>query len=500
LKEVDYAASLNKRFAPIVCRRLADDAVPEPLRRLNFIFFDDLAVFETGADRLAEALHTDIGWIRQHTDFGEAARRWTAAGRPGGLLLRSPVLDEAERWIASRPRGAPEPTAETQTYVIESRRGTSRRRNILTGSLAAGLVVALALAGVAYWQRGIAVEQRQIAEQQRKRAEDTLAAATETANSLVFDLAQRFRDTVGVPAALVKDILDRAIALQKQLVASGQTTPGVLLNGSAALDESARTFLVIGDTEGALAAAEAARQIDDDLLRSGDCVTVCLDRLSVTYLRLGDAMLEMGKREDALAVYRKSLTIAALLAASDKTNTRWQRNLANGHERIGDALLKAGKLKDALTSYQNGLDIRQRLADSDKSNTEWQHDLSIGIDKVADLLGLLGRRHDALAQYWSALAIRRQLADSNKNNALWQRDVVVSYLKIGDLLNADGQREQAFAAYQRSLAVIQQLADSDKDNTSWQQPGEGRRCTIGLRQAGRSAGPVPEQPHHLSAA
>ena len=60
--------------------------------------------FEASADQLAEALQTDIGWIRQHTEFGEAARRWSAAGRPGGLLLRSPVLEVAEHWIASRPR------------------------------------------------------------------------------------------------------------------------------------------------------------------------------------------------------------------------------------------------------------------------------------------------------------------------------------------------------------------------------------------------------------
>jgi hypothetical protein len=41
LKEVAHAASLNKRFAPIMRRRVDDAAVPEVLRRLNFIFFDD---------------------------------------------------------------------------------------------------------------------------------------------------------------------------------------------------------------------------------------------------------------------------------------------------------------------------------------------------------------------------------------------------------------------------------------------------------------------------
>ena len=64
LKEVAHAASLNKRFAPIVCRRVEDGAVPEALRRLNFIFFDDPTRFEKSADRLAEALRIDIGWIK----------------------------------------------------------------------------------------------------------------------------------------------------------------------------------------------------------------------------------------------------------------------------------------------------------------------------------------------------------------------------------------------------------------------------------------------------
>ena len=112
------------------------------------------------ADRLAEALGTDIAWIRQHTEFGEQARRWAVADGSHGLLLRSPILEEAERWIAARPQNAPLPTEQTQTFIRRSRQAATRRRNVLSGSLAAGLVVALGLAGLAYWQRSIAVEQR----------------------------------------------------------------------------------------------------------------------------------------------------------------------------------------------------------------------------------------------------------------------------------------------------------------------------------------------------
>jgi hypothetical protein len=101
LKEVSYAASLNKRFAPIVCRRIEGGKVPVALRRLNFIFFDDPMRFEASADHLAEALQIDISWVRRHTEYGEASRRWVAAARASGLLLRSPSLEEAERWITS---------------------------------------------------------------------------------------------------------------------------------------------------------------------------------------------------------------------------------------------------------------------------------------------------------------------------------------------------------------------------------------------------------------
>jgi formylglycine-generating enzyme required for sulfatase activity len=154
LKEVAYAASLNKRFAPIVHRRVEDSAVPEPLRRLNFIFFDDPARFDANADALAEALQTDIGWIRQHTEFGEAARRWSVAGRPGprGLLLRSPVLEQAERWIASRPHGAPAPTEDVSAFVAESRRGAIRRRRLIQ-ALVVAFIATIAVGFVAWWNQ-----------------------------------------------------------------------------------------------------------------------------------------------------------------------------------------------------------------------------------------------------------------------------------------------------------------------------------------------------------
>jgi hypothetical protein len=89
LKEVEFAASLNKRFAPIVFRPVEDKSVPEALAKLNFIFFDEATRFEHSADQLAEALNTDIGWIRQHTGPWRASK---ALGAGQGCLGASVAL------------------------------------------------------------------------------------------------------------------------------------------------------------------------------------------------------------------------------------------------------------------------------------------------------------------------------------------------------------------------------------------------------------------------
>jgi tetratricopeptide (TPR) repeat protein len=475
LKEVAHAASLNKRFAPIVCRHTDEGAVPDPLRRLNFIFFDDPAHFEPSADQLAEALSTDIGWVRQHTEYGEAARRWALGGRKGGLLLRSPVLEEAERWIASRPRGAPEPTTETQTFVADSRRGASRRRNVLSGSLAAGLLLALVLAGLAFWQRDIAVEQRtiadqqrQFAEQQRKRAEDTLAAATTTANSLVSDLAQRFKNSTGIPAALIKDILDRARALQDQLINSGQATPDLRRSEAGALDEIVNALLVIGDTTGALAAASHAQQIFADLAAANPGSTDAQRDLSVSYIKVGDAQKAQGDLASALKSYQASLAIFERLAQSNSGNLDRQIDLSTVYSKVGDVQMAQRDLPGALKSYQAAFAIAERLAQSDSGNALWQRDLSIAYNKVGDVQVAQHDLAGAMQSYRASLAVAQGLAQSDPRNAEWQRDLSVVYEMVGNVQMSQRELAGALKSYQASLAINRTLAESDLGNSGWQ--------------------------------
>lgn len=92
-------------------------------------------------------------------------------GGAAGWMLRGQDLQDAERWIASHPRGAPEPTELHRDFIAQSRRVATRRQRLTLAGSVVGAVVGFGLAGLAYWQRSIAVRQRD--ELQHQQAKDT---------------------------------------------------------------------------------------------------------------------------------------------------------------------------------------------------------------------------------------------------------------------------------------------------------------------------------------
>src|SRR6267154_2062486 len=472
-KEVAFAASLNKRFAPIVFRTVNDKSVPQELAKLNFVFFTDESRFEANADRLAQALDTDIVWIRQHTEFGELARRWKLANESPGLFLRSPVLDQAERWIASRPPNAPVPTQETQVFISGSRQAATRRRNILTGSLAAGLVISLGLAGLAYWQRGVAVEQRALAEQnealakeERDRATRNFKLAQSTAESLVSDIAQGLRNVQGMRADAVRKILDTSRGTFDQLAASAPDDPTLQRSRGIMLAEFGTTYRTLGDLDQAQKAFRDGLAIAESLAAASPRNTLLQHDLSVAYVNVGDVDAAQGRLDDALKAYRSGLDIAVHLVAAAPNYA--ERDLSVAHNAVGDVLVVQGEFDAALGSYLNGLIVAEKLASTNPTNTRWQRDLSVSHNKVAGVLKVQGQLDNALKAYREGLAIRERLAAADRSDTGWQRDLAVGYGNIGNILVTQRRFDEAQEAFRSALGIAERLAAAAPTNTGLQ--------------------------------
>ena len=141
------------------------------------------------------------------------------------------LTDEREEPIAAdaRPQGDGKDIAKLKLVAgllgvgLDEivRRAERARRQRLRNWIGALALLTVTFAGLAVW----AEINRQEADRQRQNAVTSLNAATRTSNELIFDLAMRFRNQMGVPSALVRDILGRAQKLQGELTASGQTSP-----------------------------------------------------------------------------------------------------------------------------------------------------------------------------------------------------------------------------------------------------------------------------------
>jgi tetratricopeptide (TPR) repeat protein len=333
-----------------------------------------------------------------------------------------------------------------------------RRALRLALSAIAALVLFLALAG---WQWTVA-------RAQRNRAEHNLALATETANGLVFSLAQKFRTAAGVPAAVIADILSRAQKLQSQLSAGGETAPDLRRSQAAALDQTADTPLTIGDTKGALAVAIQARDIVQALLAADPGNTDYQHGLSIADDWVGRVLAVQGDLAGALAAYRDGLVVTKALVQKDPGNTDWQRGLSVSDNKIGDMLEAQGDLGGALAAYRDGLAIMNALAQKEPGNTQWQHDLSMSDEEIGSAQYAQGDFPGALQSYRAKHEIISRLAQKDPGNTEWQRDLAVSDEMIGNTLHEQGDLTGALAAYRDCLAIIMILAQRDPGNAEWQ--------------------------------
>ena len=134
--EVNEAERLSKRILPVVIRDPDPELVPGRIKRLNYIFLRNAGEWSRGLPMLADALRTDIDWIREHTRMAELAAYWEGGGRAEEHLLRGAALTVAERWLSERPREAPDTTELQRAFLQASRLGEQKRLEQETTRLA----------------------------------------------------------------------------------------------------------------------------------------------------------------------------------------------------------------------------------------------------------------------------------------------------------------------------------------------------------------------------
>lgn len=391
--EVDLAASLNKRIAPVVIEDVEGSAVPPLLSRLNFILCTERDPFEPAIERLVSALLTDIDWIREHTRLAGLAQRWDRAGRPAHLLLRGQDILDAERWRDMRPAKAPDVTGEHSAFVSESRHGASRRQRYwIVGSLSVTIATAV-LAIFAYFQSIEAERQRDVAEIERIRAEEQRARAEEqqqvAEQRLREVLLERLQRTLADgETSLAEGHVEAAArdALEALDVVEGIGDHALLerperLARRVLLDSRSRGYLE-GNIADLLDPNMPKSRLTETVMWLQDERTVLQDLLSRVYLEVEDAPVGEG----ALALARERLRLWSL--RSGDASFTLDGISAAGFRRDGMAAVLQTRLRVGPASQPGTFFMALNPANLGEVITEKRHDLLLYDGWMLEAAGL----------------------------------------------------------------------------------------------------------------
>lgn len=162
--EVEFAASLNKRFVTILHRPVREEKLHKAFSNIQWIDFRKHdGDFNANFSDLIRTLDLDRDHVKSHTKWLQRSLEWQEKGKTKDMLLRGSEFTIAETWLgeADTDKKQPPATDLQREFITKSRdaieaeiRKEKRQKTILKGLL--GLVSVVAL--IAVWVGAIALQ------------------------------------------------------------------------------------------------------------------------------------------------------------------------------------------------------------------------------------------------------------------------------------------------------------------------------------------------------
>jgi tetratricopeptide (TPR) repeat protein/biopolymer transport protein ExbD len=440
--------------------------------------------------------------VRRTLEPMVAEWRATPAASKADFLATSPALIGGAAQLSER-LGA-ELADDMRSFIADSLAAASRRREaertrarrIITAT-AAGLVIALCLAGLAGWQWRVASEQRQAAEGARQEAQanadralQNFHASADQAEALIVTLGGKFKTAPGVTREALSTILAEG---QRQIEALANQDPKdhyVAQVRAKAIVNIADTYIDLGDIAAAKSALSTCirdiRTIPREQWDVNDrhIVVLCFETAS----KLASAERNIPA---ALAVAEEALDLA-LESAAKSDNPNGPEEAAFALIQVGDLLFDSGQFELAQKRYVQALDLRRMIASSLK-DTPSRARLSIALDRIGKIADLQLRFDDALAAYREALAIIRAVFDEMPQNTQLIEGVSTAYAKVANVLARMGRYAEAVDYNRPSLELRKRLVALDATNWNWRTllAESNNRLAISLANSGQLDVAVP---------
>ncbi len=192
-----------------------------------------------------------------------------------------------------------------------------------------------------------------------------------------------------------------------------------------------------------------------------------LARSSKALNQLGEVRIGQGKLHDALALFKRSLSLAELALKREPDSAPAQLAVATTHFWIGDVYRKQGNLKDALAHYTLYMNGAEALFKAHPENDEYQLERGYGHANVASIYELQGEFSRALEHLRLTREVKVARVAAKPSDAERQGDLARTLNRIGFVLERSGDLRGARANYEQEFATYSRLVARDPQNSRW---------------------------------
>ncbi len=203
-----------------------------------------------------------------------------------------------------------------------------------------------------------------------------------------------------------------------------------------------------GDTGAALESYERMRGLAEARIELAPDSEPAARMLGEVDSKTGDVLFSVGRTEEALESYDRSLE--ELRGAHGRGSLRDRMLL---HAQIGDMHASLHDLEQAGVHLNEGVSIAERLVGESPLDAQARRDLASVLAKLGYVELSAGRPRDALAHYQGALGISEELAEADPADRIALRDLGLAHGKLGDALQKLGELDAALGSYQRAREI-----------------------------------------------
>jgi eukaryotic-like serine/threonine-protein kinase len=216
-----------------------------------------------------------------------------------------------------------------------------------------------------------------------------------------------------------------------------------------------------------LQARAVAEKVSQDGATSEGVKTLRREMATI-YLKIGDALLHIGQRADALRTLRLAHRERLRLAALKVDDKELQWDLSEASLKLGDAYMMQGDVREASVYHQDALERRSRIIDRDPGNLEVSWDVQESQVRMGDLALLQGKLGDAWQAFHTSHSTRKVLVEKDLSNKLWLQDFALTKMRVGQVHLARGELYSALVLTREALTIISRLAIIDDAFADWQ--------------------------------